>query len=885
MSISSINASDVSKITSGQVIIDLASVVKELIDNAIDAGCNKVEVTFNNHGATSVEVSDNGRGIDVSDFETLCLKHHTSKLTHFEDLTSVTTLGFRGEAMSSLCSVSKVKVVTSSATTFPRGTQLEYNSMGEIQTKKSLVTGKKGTTVNISDLFHGWPVRQKNFVKHAKREYSKTLNLLQAYLLAYTNIRFTIFNISGSTGKKTMVMGTQGGQSSISDVLTTIYGSNGAHGLIPLAISAENIDARFKLNMSCVPMALSIKLTGVISDCSFGMGRAATDRQYFSINKRPVTHKKLGKIVNEVYKSFNTTQSPVYVIDLQLASSLLDVNVTPDKRLVMMQCEDLISEVIREELVSLFRGRNNFVPKSEMGVVNIGSQHSSTQQKSLDLFSSSHSSCGQSHVASVNFEDAEEKQLSQNDDEQTVERNESIRSSPSNSEVEITHISFDKTEARQAEDGCPVDEDIAQRNEGQKVLDPNSHAIVSTLLLETLSDVEDDEGENSEECDSQPICAPNQIDNEPDVLFVLEEEETLQNLEQSTQMASSDSKNLKRDAGVGVEADHTTLQVHLNTKDSVQSGDDSANSKKSSRDTRTSNPENTIGDMEWSTAHNSEINNSASGRKRRHSDQLQGVQSLLSVTIEEAKTYVACEAEIQRGKNGIARVQDINEAMEICRNDFTRMEIVGQFNSGFIIVSHGGKIFIVDQHALDEIYNYERLMNNLTLQPQPLVVPQVLELSPIDEMEILEFAEHLGRNGFSIEEIEDAAPGRRVRLKGIPVLKNVVFDVSDLHELVHKLHEQGAGSESRKAAKFDSLTTPRRSTFFSCRCTKVDRMIALRACRLSIMIGLALSTQTMMRVVKNLATLDRPWNCPHGRPTMRHLADIEGTGFSADYEV
>lgn len=224
----------------------------------------------------------------------------------------------------------------------------------------------------------------------------------------------------------------------------------------------------------------------------------------------------------------------------------------------------------------------------------------------------------------------------------------------------------------------------------------------------------------------------------------------------------------------------------------------------------------------------------------------------------------------------VAHLHDLTEAMEIKKKDFLDMKVIGQFNLGFIIVKHEERIFIVDQHALDEIYNFEVLMSSLVLQAQPLVVPRMLELSAIDEMVILQHLEQLYKNGFIIEEVEDAVPGRRVQLRAVPVLKNIVFDDSDMHELVHKLHEHGGAFENK---------TNHTGNVASVRCTKVDKMIALRACRLSIMIGQALSRTKMSEVVQHLAGLDKPWNCPHGRPTVRHLADFQGEGFCMDYEL
>lgn len=856
MTITSINTQDVAKITSGQVIIDLVSVVKELVDNSLDAGADKIEITFSAYGAAGIEVTDSGKGIDASDFDSLCLKHHTSKLTTFEDLSVVTTLGFRGEAMSSICSLAKVKVLTCTEATFPRGTTLDYDSAGKLVGKKTAVTGKKGTVVSVSDLFHALPVRQKNFVKHSKREYTKTLSLLMAYMVVYTKVRFTVFNISQTTNKKSMVLATQGGSASTTDALVHVYGSNGAYGLVPIDVTVKNIDARFKLSSQSAPLALNIRLSGLISDYSFGLGRGAKDRQFLSINKRPVTHKKIAKIINEVYKTFNSTQSPVFVLDLELDTFFVDVNVTPDKRLVMMQCEDLICEVVREELTLFYDGRHNVVPKSEIGVVKIGGPQPASQPM-VDTKESTQRTSRREAAPTITEtfghnedSDASEKheQENQQENEQEDEPEEEQGEENENEQVSDQEIDEDEQEGDEAAPFTVTN--ITLTTESGLELAISQHEIEPAPKLPKLfvkeihleSDLEDEEhaeGETSEDeetsistvqhspeigetqaiesGDTPASASDHAIDNFDDMAaqsFVeaLETEEMEMEIDESTQPHQGEELFVPQEEGVAQEQESEIDRPRSSTATSLCSF--------------------------------------------RGTLKIGKIQPHAEITSGEKSGYVAS-------------VHDITEAMEIRKEDFGNMSVVGQFNSGFIIVTHQGRLFIVDQHALDEIYNYELLMRTLVLRAQPLVVPRTLELSPIDEMVVLEHVDQLRKNGFVVESDEEAPPGQRVRLVAVPVLKNVVFDDSDLHELVHKLHELGGGALQARIS--------------SVRCTKVDKMIALRACRLSIMVGLALLRATMATVLKHLTTLNKPWNCPHGRPTMRHLADLQGRGFIEDY--
>lgn len=992
MSIKSISTRDVAKITSEQVIIDLVSVVKELVENAIDASSDKIEVTFNSHGTVSVEVADNGRGIDPEDFESLALKHHTSKLTTFDDLSLVTTLGFRGEAMSSLCSVATVKICTCTASSFPRATELHFDSIGHLTSQKTIVSGKKGTVVTVSDLFLGMPVRQKNFVKNSKREYSRALTMLMAYLLAYTNIRFTVFNISGTTGKKAMTMGTQGGKMSTIDALVSVFGSNGAYGLVPIDIKSANIDARFKLNMHSVPMSLSVRLSGYISDSSFGLGRGTGDRQFLTVNKRPVIHKRIAKVINEVYRMFNTTQFPVFVLDLEVNTAFVDVNVTPDKRMVLMQSEEVVLEVLREELSGFFESKDNVVPKSVLGTVSMGSQAPKRKFKALDKSEVS----GQHEFEVQGGEEIDETQ----EEEEINKTREEGEINKTQEEGEI-----DKTQERQEDNEKPhesknndifvdptekfsekadTDQNRTENigpfprilgNSGTSAAskvrhmerfgtnDQNTEEIgqehddvdVETSGVSRNAEDSTSQEKNSilQDCSTKPdfrsTISGSQIDRKKSlnagrslsqISASGEEEGDLHEFDSQAESSALSEVEVcekhevahmcKNSSEFGHRADlvrDRTMAEHdralgrpINAQDTVSDcdnddvdrfedlqetavddlfvdegdeedlpdGESRTAMRGCSEATQThsrlrlrkhSTPQ-LVHDVDAATGNNPEPAGSLIwSRPNRPPGQLYRHRYRLELKIPQVIDDIGNDvhrSKLQKINAGVrAAIHDLTQALEIKKSDFQHMQVVGQFNLGFIIVGHLGKLFIVDQHALDEIYNYEKLMRSLVLRVQPLVVPRTLELSAVDEMVVLEHLGQLRKNGFIVEEDLDAPPGLRAKLMAVPVLKNVTFDDADLHELVHKLHHHGTPTSQTQTQRI-RLTV---------RCTKVDGMIALRACRLSIMVGQSLGKNTMTTVVKQLATLDRPWNCPHGRPTMRHLVDLEGDSFGEDYAV
>lgn len=200
-------------------------------------------------------------------------------------------------------------------------------------------------------------------------------------------------------------------------------------------------------------------------------------------------------------------------------------------------------------------------------------------------------------------------------------------------------------------------------------------------------------------------------------------------------------------------------------------------------------------------------------------------------------------------------------SLTVSKTDFAKMRVVGQFNLGFIITVREREdgiedVFIIDQHASDEKYNFERLQSETTFSVQALARPQQLELTAVEEAIVLDHLDVFKLNGFEIRPMLDELPGKRCFLHAIPMSGNTVFTLSDLEELIHlvQLHPDKK----------------------SIRCSKARAMFAMRACRSSIMIGKALSEKMMEKVVRNLGGLDKPWSCPHGRPTMRHLTELDG---------
>ena len=219
-------------------------------------------------------------------------------------------------------------------------------------------------------------------------------------------------------------------------------------------------------------------------------------------------------------------------------------------------------------------------------------------------------------------------------------------------------------------------------------------------------------------------------------------------------------------------------------------------------------------------------------------------------------------------------VKDAEEklSLTISKGDFNKMKIVGQFNLGFILAvrpagestgaesTRQDELFIIDQHASDEKYNFERLQASTVVQSQRLVHPKTLDLTALEEEVVLNNLPALETNGFkvTVDESGEQPVGSRCQLLALPLSKETTFTLTDLEELISLLEESHATSET--------TAVPRPS--------RVRKMFAMRACRSSIMVGNALQQRQMEKLVRHMGELDKPWNCPHGRPTMRHICSL-----------
>lgn len=292
----------IDKIAAGEVIERPSSVVKELVENAIDAGSSAVTVEIKEGGISFIRISDNGCGIEREQIPLAFLRHSTSKIKSVEDLFTVTSLGFRGEALSSIAAVSQVELITKTNGDF---TGSRYLIEGSKEVSLEEIGAPDGTTFIIRNLFYNTPARNK-FLKSAQTEGTYIHELMQRMILSHPDVAFKFI-------MNNQVKLQSSGNGNIKDIIYHLYGRDITKALLPIAHESE-----------------LFKVSGFIGKPMISRGNRGYEL-YF-VNGRFIRSQILSKAIEDAFKPFLMQhQYPFTVLYFEIDSSLLDVNVHPTK--------------------------------------------------------------------------------------------------------------------------------------------------------------------------------------------------------------------------------------------------------------------------------------------------------------------------------------------------------------------------------------------------------------------------------------------------------------------------------------------------------------------------------------------------------------------------
>ena len=248
-----ISAQTVQRICSDQVIIDLQSALKELIENALDAGASKIDVRLKEHGVELLEVADNGKGIPVESRDGVALRHHTSKLEEFDDLQRLRSFGFRGEALNSLATLATLSISTRTKDD-ATGALLTFGADGSVA-KSAPVARDVGTAVSVAQLFGPFPVRRRELQRNATNEFRKMLATTQTYAIICDSVRFTCVNQLAKGGRQ-VALQTEGGRAGgggMRAAIASIFGAKQLSELQPVASTSLPAEAEAEAEAAVAP--------------------------------------------------------------------------------------------------------------------------------------------------------------------------------------------------------------------------------------------------------------------------------------------------------------------------------------------------------------------------------------------------------------------------------------------------------------------------------------------------------------------------------------------------------------------------------------------------------------------------------------------------------
>ena len=316
----------IDNIAAGEVIERPASVVKELVENAVDANANAITVEIKDGGMTLIRVTDNGIGIPKDQVKTAFLRHATSKIRSVEDLLSVSSLGFRGEALSSISAVAQVELVTKTAESF---SGVSYKIYGGEEEAFDDIGAPDGTTFLVKNLFYNTPARRK-FLKSATTEAGYVEQMMVHIALGHPKISFKFIH-----NNKNKIY--TSGNGKVKDIIYHIYGRDVAGALIPVQAQSEDV-----------------KVTGFVAKPYVSRGNRNYE-SYF-INGRYIKSSIIYKAIEEGYRTFTMKHRyPFVCLDFKINQELLDVNVHPTKMEIRFrngrEIYELVVDTVKEALL------------------------------------------------------------------------------------------------------------------------------------------------------------------------------------------------------------------------------------------------------------------------------------------------------------------------------------------------------------------------------------------------------------------------------------------------------------------------------------------------------------------------------------------------------
>ena len=848
----------INKIAAGEVIERPASVVKELVENSIDAGANKINIETKNGGITYIRITDNGKGFLPDDMEMAFERHATSKIREASDLETVTSMGFRGEALASIAAISHVELVSKTADN-EIGKRVEVKGGSIINVEDAGCP--QGSTITVTDLFYNTPVRYK-FLKKDFTEAGYIEDAVTRIALVHPEIAIKLVN----SGK--VILQTSG-NGDMKSVIYSIYGKDVAENVIDVNYTYEDL-----------------KITGVVGKPVIARSNRAN--QLFFVNKRYIKDKILTSAAEQGYKGLLTIGKYGFlVLNMEMNPKKVDVNVHPAKLEVRFEDEnqvfkavyhaikdsllkeDLIPDKTKIELDKQMQSSNAW----KIGPSTLNNFESNNSEK-MGISNSSESKLSYSFADnSKNYENSNKNFNYTKMPEANLEVLEEPKVNIANTVNQFENKSEAKTETVAQEE---VKTEETKENMGISNLDrffkedeeeKKEHKLGGLFGLFGRKKEQDvDEKKNVD--DTQNFIAQiynnkngiNSCENSSNTADVFKESDNNNNFntaEDSKEsgnsntfnIAEENSKILNTSLGNNMLKDNSTNVIETNDTNTnaikgisqvIESSAETVDATKTIDINEINEKMHKLDDLKLAPDYKNfdEMYALTFGKTKKEASKVE----------EENKEYRVNETDLKTAEN-------ISIFEKLPQNKIPDYKYIGIAFSTYIIIEMNSELYIIDQHAAHERIMYEQIKanyyNDTNKDSQLMLLPDIINLSHKDMQIAKDNMEIFEKAGFVLEEFGE----NTIKLSGVPT---VCLDLDTKELFLETLDEINTVARTAKQEI-------------------EEKFIATVACKAAVKANMALTKEEVDSLMQKLLTLPNPFTCPHGRPTAIRMtkADIE----------
>ena len=811
----------INKIAAGEVIERPASVIKEMVENSIDAGATNITVEIKNGGISYIKVSDNGKGIAQDDLEIAFERHATSKIRSADDLNTVTSMGFRGEALASIAAIANVELVSKT-----QEQEIGYRVVveaGDVLEKEEAGC-KTGTTITVRNLFFNTPVRYK-FLKKDYTESGYIEDVITRIALVNPNIAIKLIN----TGKTVIQTN---GSGDIKSVIYSIYGKDIANGIMEVSYKYEDIN-----------------IIGVVGKPE--VARSNRSNQLFFVNKRYIKDKTLTAATEQAYKGLIPIGKFGFVIlNIEMNPAKVDVNVHPAKLEVRFEEENKIFQAIYHAIKDTLL-KTELVANSEKALHEEKMETARELTFEERLKNLKEEKQHRQEVGGLfSFRKQNEKQIENYTDEESKIKTNVLEDIHSNSGETSGNIIEDVYRSKNGVEnkinvGEPIDTSdiLAKLKQMKENLEKElKEKNINTSVMQTEANTQNQTPENNptgetleEEKEEYRIKEENnnEIQENSDKLEVKNEDET--NIDVTNETENENPEMNLETSQTEENKEFTISEQTVDNTNEIIENIENPEIKQEFKEIKekmqqlNDNPQVVTDDF-------NEMYAKLFGRLPIQED---------DEKVEEKKE----EKDIDILKDNVSVFEGIEEYQK------PAYKFIGIVFKTYIIIEIGQEMYILDQHAAHERIMYEKVKENYysesSKDSQMLLLPDVITLTH-KEMDIAkENMEMFRKAGFTLEEFGE----NTIKLTGVPT---VCIDLDTKELFLETLDEINTVARTAKQEK-------------------EEKFIATVACKAAVKANMALDAKEVESLMDKLLSLPNPFTCPHGRPTAIKMTkyDIE----------